>query len=86
MQTRHELGQAFKIRLALPAPFPMDLLVRTPSNFHWRLEGGESFTKEIVNKGKVLYEKDDAGMGAQSGGRLPAGGLVAAERASNQWR
>jgi predicted nucleotidyltransferase len=69
MPAAYELGQAFKIRLALPAPFPMDLLVRTPKNLQWRLAEGESFTAEIVNKGKVLYEKDDARMGAQSRGR-----------------
>src|SRR5438093_147224 len=64
MPTRYELGQAFKIRVALPAPFPMDLLVRTPKNLKWRFEEGESFTTEIVTRGKILYEIDDSGMGA----------------------
>src|SRR5437763_8036813 len=72
MRASYELGQAFMIRLALPAPFPMDLLVRTPKNMQWRLDEGESFTTEIVDKGKVLYEKDDAGMGAQGRGGLSA--------------
>ena len=30
MPVRNQLDQAFKIRLAIPAPFPMDLIVRTP--------------------------------------------------------
>jgi len=65
MPARNQLDQAFKIRLAIPAPFPMDLLVRTPHNMKWRLVEGESFSTQIVSKGKVLYEKDDAGVGPQ---------------------
>jgi predicted nucleotidyltransferase len=57
MPARNQHDQAVKIRLALSAPFPMDLLVRTPKEFHWRLPEGESFLKEIVSRGKVLYEK-----------------------------
>jgi predicted nucleotidyltransferase len=71
MPTRNQLDQAFKIRLAVPVPFPMDLIVRTPKNMQWRLEEGESFLTEIVTKGKVLYEKGDGRLGAQSRGRLP---------------
>jgi uncharacterized protein len=73
MPARNQLDQAFKIRLAVAAPFPMDLIVRTPKNLEWRLEEGESFHTEIVTKGKVLYEKDDARMGSQSRRRLPRG-------------
>ena len=71
MPTRNQLDMAVKIRWAIPAQFPMDLIVRTPKNLGWRLEEGESFHTEIVTKGKVLYEKIDAGMGAESGGGLP---------------
>jgi hypothetical protein len=42
----------------------MDLLVRTPKDLKWRLEEGESFHTEIITKGKILYEKIDAGVGA----------------------
>src|SRR6266851_5754686 len=38
MPARNELDQAFKIRCEVPAPFPMDLLVRTPKSINWRLE------------------------------------------------
>jgi predicted nucleotidyltransferase len=65
MPARNQLDQAFKIRLAVPAPFPMDLIVRTPTNLQGRLTDGDLFHTEIVTKGKVLYEKGDAGMGAQ---------------------
>ncbi len=66
MPARNQLDQAFRIRLALPAPFPMDLIVRTPKNMQWRLAEGESFLTEIMSKGRVLYEKDNRRMGAES--------------------
>jgi len=69
MAARNEIDQALKIRLAVAAPFPMDLIVRTPEDLRWRLEAGDSFLREIVARGKVLYEQTDAGVGAQSGGR-----------------
>lgn len=69
MPARNQLDQAFKIRLAVAAPFPMDLLVRTPKEMEWRLEEGESFLTEIVSKGKVLYEKNHRRMGAQGRSR-----------------
>jgi predicted nucleotidyltransferase len=71
MPTRHQHTQAARIRWSIPVPFPMDLIVRTPENLRWRLEEGESFHTEIVTRGKVLYEKRDARMGAKGRGRLP---------------
>src|SRR5215472_5223332 len=56
MPARNQLDQALKIRCTLEPPFPMDLIVRTPKAMKWRLEEGESFTTEVVSKGKVLYE------------------------------
>jgi predicted nucleotidyltransferase len=68
--TWNQISQAVQIRWALAAPFPMDLIVRTPKNMKWRLEEGESFLTEIVSKGKVLYERDDTRVGAQGRSRL----------------
>ncbi len=68
MPARNALDQAFKIRLAAPAPFPMDLIVRTPKELAWRLEEGDLFHTGIVTKGKVLYEADDARVGEEGGG------------------
>ncbi len=73
MPARNQLDQAFKIRLALPAPFPMDLLVRTPANVRRRFEEGESFTTVILTQGKVLHEAGNASVGTQGGSRLPIG-------------
>src|SRR3979411_2544229 len=59
MPARNQHDQASRIRWEVPAPFPMDLIVRTPKNVEWRLAERESFHTEIVTKGKVLYEKSD---------------------------
>jgi predicted nucleotidyltransferase len=58
MPARNQLDQAAKIRLALPAPFAMDLIVRTPQRLQQRLALGDSFITEIVAKGKLLYEEN----------------------------
>ena len=70
MPARNQLDQAFKIRWRLAAPFPMDLIVRTPYQMKWRLAERELFTTEITSKGKILYEKDDAGVGQEVRGGL----------------
>ena len=69
MPARNQHDQAVRIRYRLAAPFPMDLIVRTPKQMKWRLEEGESFLTEVVSRGKVLYEKDDAAVGAEGRGR-----------------
>src|SRR6202047_3506680 len=69
MPARNQHDQAVRIRWAVPAPFPMDLLVRTPHNMRWRLKEGDSFLREIVSKGKILYEKTDAGVGEKGRSR-----------------
>ena len=71
MPARNQLDQAYRIRRAVRAPFPMDLIVRTPTRLRQRLREGESFLTEIISSGKVLYEKDDRPVGAESRSRLP---------------
>src|SRR5919201_1227823 len=44
MPARDQHAQAVRILWRLAAPFPLDLLVRTPEAMAWRLEEGESFT------------------------------------------
>jgi predicted nucleotidyltransferase len=67
-RNRHDLS--VKIRLAVPAPFPMDLIVRTPTQVQSALAEGALFLTEVVTKGRILYEAGDRGMGAQGGARL----------------
>jgi uncharacterized protein len=74
MPARNQHDQAVRIRWEVPAPFPMDLLVRTPRNVRRRLEEGDSFLREVMAKGKILYEKDDAGVGEEGRGE-PSGAV-----------
>src|SRR5438046_9043191 len=67
MPARNQHDQAVRIRWEVPAPFPMDLLVRTPKRIESWLKDGESFHTEILSKGKVLCEKGNARLGAQGG-------------------
>ncbi|MEK7676358.1 MAG: nucleotidyltransferase domain-containing protein, partial [Verrucomicrobiota bacterium] len=46
-----------RIRHAIPRDFPLDLLVRTPSELAKRLRWGDCFVREIMAKGKVMYER-----------------------------
>ena len=71
MSARNQLDQAVKISLAIDPPFSLDIIVRSPKNLGWRLEERESFHTEIVTKGKILYEKDNARLGPKGGSRLP---------------
>ncbi len=48
---------AVKISLALKHSFPMDIIVRTPEEIAKRLKMGDFFMKDIVENGKVLYER-----------------------------
>lgn len=72
MPCRNQLDQAFKIHDRLRPPFPLHITVRTPYNMGWRLAEGDDFLQEITAKGKVLYEKENARVGAQGGKRLPS--------------
>ena len=57
MPTRDELDQSVKISLDINYNFPLDLLVRTPENFAWRLAEGDSFLQEIISRGKACMKK-----------------------------
>ena len=52
--------KSVEIRLATRPPFALDLLVRTPAEVRKRLAMGDTFMADILEKGKVLYEADDA--------------------------
>ena len=49
-----------RIRQAVPRDFPLDLLVRTPSEVAKRLRWGDPFIRELLEKGRVMYEANDA--------------------------
>jgi len=45
-------------RLLLPRPFPVDILVKTPKEIEKALKSGDFFLREILTRGKVLYERN----------------------------
>jgi predicted nucleotidyltransferase len=66
MPTRNQIEQAVRIDEAIEERgFPLDLIVRTPRFLQQQLRGGDGFLKEIVERGKLLYEKGHQTMGSQ---------------------
>jgi predicted nucleotidyltransferase len=66
MPAANEINQSVRIWRALDAPFPVDLFVRTPEKLRRRLHEGDWFLREVIEKGKVLYEEGDGAVGTQS--------------------
>jgi len=55
--------KAIAIRQQVKSPFPLDLMARTAEQIQQRLEMGDFFIQDIMEKGRVLYEADHTGMG-----------------------
>jgi predicted nucleotidyltransferase len=56
MPCRSMIDMAVRIRLAFGSPFFMDLLVYTPEYLQKRLDLGDWFVREVLDKGLVLYD------------------------------
>jgi predicted nucleotidyltransferase len=69
MPTADEVNQSIRMTLAFEPPFPLDLIVRTPEKLERRLAEGSGFLKEIMTRGKVLYEERNRPLGPQSRSR-----------------
>jgi uncharacterized protein len=54
MRAADEINQAVRIRQQTQHPFPLDLIVRRPDTLCWRLQEGDWFLREVVEKGKLL--------------------------------
>lgn len=52
--------KSVEIRLKLRPSFPMDILVRTPERVRERLAICDIFMREVLSKGRVLYEINHA--------------------------
>ena len=52
------VNQSVEMRMRLRPAFPVDLFVRTPKSVRQRMKMGDDFMREILEKGKVLYEAD----------------------------
>jgi predicted nucleotidyltransferase len=59
--------QAIEIRSRITPAMSLDLLVRTPRQVKRRLQMGDSFMREILERGKVLYEADHQRVDQQGG-------------------
>ncbi|MEZ4658722.1 MAG: nucleotidyltransferase domain-containing protein [Caldilineaceae bacterium] len=44
-------------KLIRPRPFPVDILVKTPQEIQQALQNGNYFIREILERGKILYER-----------------------------
>ncbi len=55
-KTRKERVVAVSL-LLYPRLFPVDILVKTPQEIEEEIEHGNFFIREIMTKGKVLYER-----------------------------
>ena len=52
--------KATEIWMATKPRFPIDIVVRKPAELNKRLKMGDFFLREIMEKGKVLYDATDA--------------------------
>ena len=52
------LRQGAAISKSLDHIFPLDILVKSPDEVRWRLDEGDPFVREVITRGKVLYEAD----------------------------
>lgn len=61
--TGRAVRKAIEIRSRVRPKIPVDLMVRTPDQLAERIAQGDWFIKDIVEKGRTLYEADHARMG-----------------------
>jgi predicted nucleotidyltransferase len=72
MPTRNAIDQSIRICNAFEEyPFSLDLIVRTPRQIQVGLKADDCdwFLKEVMDKGKVLYEAPNSPVGPQGRGR-----------------
>jgi predicted nucleotidyltransferase len=67
------VSKAVQIRLAFESPFPLDLIVRTPKQLERGLRENDWFLREIIEKGKVLYDAQNSSVGPEGRGRSRRG-------------
>lgn len=48
--------KSVEMRMKFRPQFPVDLLVRTPEAVKQRLDMGDGFLQDVMERGKVLYE------------------------------
>lgn len=73
MPTYNEIAQAIRIRRECERPFALDLIVKTPERLERELKQENWFLREVVSKGKVLYEATNLAVGSQGRRRRASG-------------
>jgi hypothetical protein len=73
MRTKNAIDQSIRISLAFERLFSLDLIVRTPWQIERGLKDDNWFLREIIEKGKVLYEARDRQVGSQGRTGLESG-------------
>src|ERR1700737_161271 len=73
MRTKNPIDQSIRIKTASTHVFSLDLIVRTPWQIERGLKDDDWFLREIIEKGKVLYEARDRQVGSQSRTGLGSG-------------
>jgi len=61
-QKRKNVEQAVEIDVKMHRSFPLDLIVRTPSEVKRRLGQGDVFLQAVFQEGEVLYERKHSGV------------------------
>ena len=56
----HGRRPSLAIRRSVSAGFPVDILVKEPREMARRLREGDSFLREVTEKGRVMYEASHA--------------------------
>ena len=56
------IRQAIEINNQIQYTFGLDLLVYTPERLQQRISWGDQFLREIVSRGKIVYESTNSGM------------------------
>ena len=57
---QRDVRQAAAIRERVRAPFPMDIIVRSPEEIARRLAQGDGFIGDILRYGQLMYEGEHA--------------------------
>jgi uncharacterized protein len=55
--------KAIEIRRQVRPPFPLDLMARTAEQIQQRLDMGDFFIRDIIQKGRILYETNHSRVG-----------------------
>jgi len=73
MRTKNAIDQSIRSSLAFKQLFSLDLIVRTPWQIERGLKDDNWFLREIIEKGRLLYEARDRQVGSQGRTGLGSG-------------